>query len=476
MSWWRALFGGKRRFTGDADQYGVSAAAWRAWRGATPLSSTPARVGVYAAPVDVMPPTVGSLLAGRWPDVDILVFPQPPELAPNFASVITEAFDDVSVLLVYGDEDGPDGPTLRTAFDAERFAAQDYVGDAFAVRADTLDGLDRDTPIAEIVGAVAARSGRSSIRHVPRILAHRTAATAAPRKDLPPAALPHPAPKVLVVVPTRDRPDLLRDCAAGVLERTDYPALELCVVDNGSTRPDSIDLLETLNRDKRVRLLGIDAPFNFSALNNAAAKGSDAEVLVFLNDDTVVTEPGWLREMAALAVRPDVGAVGAKLLYPDGRIQHAGVTLGLGRQGVAGHPFRGVPGDMAGPQDMLLVRREVSAVTAACMAVERTKFEAVGGFDTALAVAYNDVDLCLRLADRGWRSLWTPHASLIHIESASRGGAPTAAKAARLANEARLMRDRWGGRLLEDPYYHPALSLKGERWTLAERQRGAKPR
>jgi GT2 family glycosyltransferase len=170
-----------------------------------------------------------------------------------------------------------------------------------------------------------------------------------------------------------------------------------------------------------------------------------------------VIDPGWLTEMAALAVRPDVGAVGAKLYFPDGRIQHAGVVLGLGPLKVAGHAFRGGPGDLGGPQDMLKVVREVSAVTAACLVVERAKFEAVGGFDGSFQVAFNDVDLCLRLNDRGWKTLWTPHARLVHLESASRGKEAAERKAARMAVETARMHERWGERLLSDPYFHPAL-------------------
>ena len=279
-----------------------------------------------------------------------------------------------------------------------------------------------------------------------------------------------------MVVPTRDRADLLRGCAAGVLDRTDYRGLELCIVDNGSTSPETMRLLETLSRRPGVRVLRVDGPFDFPALNNAAAADSDADVLVFLNDDTLVIEPDWLAPMVALAVRPDVGAVGAKLFYPDGRIQHAGVTLGLGALGVAGHGLRGAPGDLDGPQGLLKVERQVSAVTGACLAVGRDKFAAVGGFDPAFQVAFNDVDLCLRLGARGWKTVWTPHARMVHLESASRGRDVSPERAARLEREAARMRERWGAALLADPYYHPALSLKGERFALGETLRSAQAR
>jgi GT2 family glycosyltransferase len=289
-------------------------------------------------------------------------------------------------------------------------------------------------------------------------------------------SLPEPAPTVTAIVPTRDHPDLLEACAAGLLEQTGYPGLELCIVDNGSRTERALRLLDRLARTPRVRVLRIDAPFNFSALNNAAATAAKSRLLAFINDDILVAEAGWLTPMAALAVRPDVGAVGAKLFYPDGRIQHAGIVLGLGPHHIAGHEFRGAPGESPGPQNRLLLTREVSAVTAACMVVERDKFRAVGGFDSeALPVAFNDVDLCLKLAAKGWRSLWTPQARLMHLESASRGSDKAAEAATRLDREAAHMRERWGDRLTRDPYYNPNLTLEDESFTLAAKSRAGAP-
>jgi GT2 family glycosyltransferase len=175
--------------------------------------------------------------------------------------------------------------------------------------------------------------------------------------------------------------------------------------------------------------------------------------------------------MAALAVRPDVGAVGAMLHYPDGRLQHAGLVLGLGPQRIAGHEFRGQPADTPGPQRRLLVTREVSAVTAACLVVERAKFEAIGGFDEGFAVAFNDVDLCLRLRAKGWRNLWTPHARLIHVESATRGADSDPARTARFQDEVQRMRARWRGALDADPYYNPNLTDEDESFGLARLRR-----
>ena len=225
-----------------------------------------------------------------------------------------------------------------------------------------------------------------------------------------------------------------------------------------------------------MRVLRIDAPFNFAALNNTAAAGAAAPLLAFVNDDILVVEPHWLRAMAALAVLPDVGAVGAKLLYPNGALQHGGIVLGLGPPRVAGHELRGAPGDSPGPQGRLQATRQASAVTAACMVLERRKFEAVGGFDAAaFAVAFNDVDLCLRLGGAGYRTLWTPQARLIHLESATRGADRSGITAGRFAAEATRMRERWGGRLAADPGYNPNLTLEDESFAPAARTRAPMP-
>lgn len=392
-------------------------------------------------------------------------------LAEGAEAALAAAFADPAVVLAYGDEAEAGEPVFKTAFDPVRLESQDYIGRGFAVRPAALAAAGGQWDARRLTSGLP----RDAVRHVPQVLWRRARPNPWPVAEE--AVRPAVLPGVEVIVPTRDRLALLRACAAGVLERTDYPDLSLCVVDNGSADPETLDLIAELAARPRVRVLRIDGPFDFAALNNAAAARSRAQVLAFLNDDTWVIEPGWLAAMAALAARPDAGAVGAKLFYPDGRIQHAGVALGLGAQGVAGHPFRGAPGTLDGPQAMLRVTREVSAVTGACLVVERRKFEAVGGFDPAFKVAFNDVDLCLRLGLRDWRTVWTPQARLVHLESVSRGGAEaTTAKAALLAREAAAMHDRWGPRLDADPYYHPALSLEGERWALAPTPRSRAPR
>ena len=442
------------------------------------------------------------------------------ELAPHALALVAEAFaKHPEAAAVYSDEDSIDAhgrrsePRFKPDFDRERLLSQNYVNHAFAVRTALLrrlGGLRRGLEGVQdhdLVLRVAA-SGEGPILHIPHVLYHwrifpgggsfsqgaRTRIDSARarmvREHLEGAGvaadpaigprghlilkrpLPDPAPSVTAIIPTRDHPDLLEACVAGLLEQTDYAALELCIIDNGSRTERALQLLERLSRTPRVRVMRIDAPFNFSALNNAAAAEAGSRLLAFVNDDVLVVEPGWLKAMAALAVRPDVGAVGAKLFYPDGRIQHAGIVLGLGPQGVAGHEFRGAPGDSPGPQNRLLLDREVSAVTAACLVVERERFLVVGGFDeAALPVAFNDVDLCLKLAGRGWRTIWTPQARLMHLESASRGSDRAAEAAARLSREAHVMRERWGDLLSRDPCYNPNLTLADESFSLAANSR-----
>ncbi|MCJ2084132.1 glycosyltransferase family 2 protein [Methylobacterium sp. J-090] len=269
--------------------------------------------------------------------------------------------------------------------------------------------------------------------------------------------LPEPAPLVTVVIPSRDRLDLIRPAADGVLNGTAYPAIELVLVDNGSTDPAVHAYYEQLRRDPRVRILDWPAPFDFSAMTNAGVAAARGSVVVLLNNDIAVLREDWLDAMVRQACRPEVGAVGAKLLYADGTLQHAGVVVGLG--GRAGHILRRRPADSPGHLGQLRVAHEVSAVTAACLAVEKHKYDAVGGLDAeAFPIDFNDVDLCLRLDAAGYKTVWTPHAVVAHRESTSRGPSIGPARA-RFEAEADRFVARWRDTIRHDPFYHPALSL-----------------
>ncbi|MFT3802276.1 MAG: glycosyltransferase family 2 protein [Burkholderiaceae bacterium] len=278
--------------------------------------------------------------------------------------------------------------------------------------------------------------------------------------------LPTKLPKVAIVIPTYNRHDLLKQCVESVLEKTDYANIELIVVDNDSDEPASLAYLETLRRDSRVRVLVDRRPFNFSALNNGAVSQTDAEFVVLLNNDTEVIDGGWLGEMVGVACQPDVGAVGARLLYPDDRIQHAGIVMGP--LTLAGHVHRFLPKDAYGYFGRARLRQDISAVTAACLLVRRSLYERVGGLDEVnLTVAFNDVDFCLRLQELGYRNVYTPFAQLYHHESATRGTDASSGKRQRFQREVDYMRYRWQEVIRRDPAYSPNLTLDDEDFSLA---------
>ena len=286
--------------------------------------------------------------------------------------------------------------------------------------------------------------------------------------------LPAPPPLVSMIVPTRDALPVLRRCVESVLATTTYPRFEMLIVDNRSRDPRTLTYLASLADDARVRVLHYDRPFNYAAINNFAAREAAGDVLCLLNDDVEVITADWLTEMVAHALRPGIGAVGAKLLYPNETVQHAGIVTGV--WGVAAHYHRHLPADAPGHRAHAQVVRNVSAVTGACLVVRRTLFEAVGGLDEGgLPVTFNDVDFCLRLEAAGYRNLWTPFAELYHNESYSRGADDVPAKETRRAREVDFMLRRWGRRLEADPYYSPNLSLASEAVVLARPPRAPRP-
>ena len=277
--------------------------------------------------------------------------------------------------------------------------------------------------------------------------------------------LPMPRPRVSIAIPTRDNPDMLRRCIRSVAATASGFDLQFLVLDNGSVLPESATAFAQLAEQYGVEVLRDDRPFNYSALNNLLAARAIGDVLLFLNDDIEAVQDGWLEEMVALAIRPDVGAVGAKLFYPDGRLQHAGIVLGF--DGIAANALRGLPGSASGMMNRARLLQGLSAVTAACLAMRRSVFEAIGGFDEELAVMFNDVDLCLRLREAGLLVLWTPFAELLHHESVTRGADSSPEALARANSEERLMRMRWERWIRRDPAYNTNLSLEGESHTLA---------
>jgi GT2 family glycosyltransferase len=257
-------------------------------------------------------------------------------------------------------------------------------------------------------------------------------------------------PRVSIIVPMRDRADLTRRCIASLEARTRYRNWEVILVDNGSRQPASRRFIAAVSA--RHRVLASPGPFNYSALNNLGAAQATGTHLLFLNNDTEAMREDWLEALLMHSQRAEIGAVGARLLFPDRRIQHAGVFLMGGQPHVAGHTFKHLHADTLAWRGMAHVTRNVSAVTGAALMVRRAVFEEVGGFDERIAVALGDVDLCLRIRERGYRIVYTPEATLIHHEGATRGRREASA-------DVSLVRARWRAELERgDPYYNPNLS------------------
>ena len=278
--------------------------------------------------------------------------------------------------------------------------------------------------------------------------------------------LPEPAPLVSLLVPTRDGIDILKPCVDAILSRTDYPNYELLILDNQSRCTKTLDYLYEVTADPRVSVHRWDHPFNYSTINNFGASIAKGEILGLINNDIEPINGDWLREMVSHACRPEIGCVGAKLYYPNDTIQHGGVILGIG--GVAGHAHKYFHRSDYGYFSRLHLVQNLSAVTGACLLVRKSIFEQVGGLNEEnLAVAFNDVDLCLKVREAGYRNLWTPNAELYHHESVSRGADDTAAKRRRAQGEAEYMRKRWGKLLDTDPAYNPNLTLVHEDFSLA---------
>ncbi len=252
-----------------------------------------------------------------------------------------------------------------------------------------------------------------------------------------------------------ERP-LVLDALRSLLEVTDYPSFEVVVVVDPATPEDVRYELDKVP----VRLVEGMGPFNYSARCNAGVAASSGELVVLLNDDVLVEQPDWLDVMVGFFVEADVGAVGARLLYADGRLQHGGILLNAQPL----HIFRGYPSDDAGPFALLQIDREVSAVTGACLATRRSLFDELGGLFEELAVAFNDLDYCLRLRKTGRRIIWTPHATLYHFESQTRPGDAD-------QHEIDLLYERWGRVLFDDPYGNPNFAPKQAEWRPAFRQR-----
>jgi GT2 family glycosyltransferase len=379
-------------------------------------------------------------------------------------AVLADRLRDCDASVVFWDEDhgsasGRTEPWIKPDWDPILFAAHDGLVGACVLRADLVP-TGTVQSWATLTFEIASRSDRAL--HLSLILTHRAV------RRLPMVRTPAVVPPVAVsvIIPTRDRAELLEVCLDG-LSRTDFPGdHEIIVVDNGSCEPRTKALFEHLEASGRGRVIAHPGAFNFATLANAGVAAARGDLVCLLNNDIEIDAPDWLRRMAAFATQEDVGAVGARLLYADGAIQHAGVALGIGD--AAGHVDKNAVPTSGVFSPWHDENRTVSAVTAACLLVQRAKYTMVGGMDAVtFTIDFNDVDLCLRLAVRGWRTIYCADAVLIHQESRSRGTKRVGPDVARFERELTALRDRWHTTGAMDPYRSPLLRRHSERCLLA---------
>ena len=265
-------------------------------------------------------------------------------------------------------------------------------------------------------------------------------------------------PLVSVIIPNKDEKETLKACIDSIREKTEYPNYEIIIVENNSTTDEIFQYYKELSQDPRIRLLRWKKEFNYSAINNYGVRHANGEYLLFLNNDVTVITPGWIKELLGVCQRPEVGAAGVKLIYPDNTIQHAGCVIGLG--GIAGHMFVDMPANRTGYLHKASILQDMSAVTAACMMMKRTAFEEAGGFTEKLSVAFNDVDLCLKVRKNHKLIVYDPYVQLYHMESKTRGAEDNKEKVRRFQEEIEYMRCQWLDILKKgDPYYNKNLSL-----------------
>jgi GT2 family glycosyltransferase len=376
--------------------------------------------------------------------------------APDATALLSAALTPTGV--VYADEDrllndGTYGrPRLKPDFSPDFLLASSYIGRPLAIGSELvrrfphLHGPDSDA--LEHAYALYASDVAETVTHLSEVLCHRTGPDlktpkadsllpvqdALARRGDSATVATGPAPGTFrvirhatagtstsILIPFRDEPRLLRTCVDSVTATTSHDDVEIVLIDNGSSDPEALTLVERLADRSDVVVLHDPRPFNWPQLNNAGARIARGDVLLFMNNDIEAHVSGWLSALCAHALRADVGAVGARLLYPDRRLQHCGLVVGL--TGAAGHPLTGLPEEAVGYLNIASVTRECSAVTGACLATRRDVFETLNGFDETLGIDLNDVDFCLRAGAVGYRTIYEPSAELIHYESPSRGTA-----------------------------------------------------
>ena len=444
------------------------------------------------------------------------------ELAPTALYFVALALNkNRDLQLLYSDEDKLDAqnrrsePYFKSDWNPELFLAQNFISHLSVYRTDLIRRLGgfrigfEGSQDYDLALRCIEQIGPKEIEHLPWVLYHwragdqstASSATAKPYAQeaarravqehlqrtgiagtVVPShgvylqtkyALPIEHPLVSIIIPTRDQVSPLKKCLHSVFHKTDYRTYEVIVLDNETYDSETLEFLAELTKYDRVRVERIEGTFNYSRLNNRGVELSRGSFIALLNNDVEVINDDWLSEMVSRAMQPEVAMVGARLWYPNGTIQHGGVILGAG--GIAGHAHvglrRGEPGYFARAN----LAQNVCAVTAACALVRREVYLQLGGFDENLAVTFNDIDFCLRLREAGYLIVWTPHADLIHHESASRGFDDSTPKQVRFLAEVDYMNSKWGDMLQRDPFYNPNLSLGEDLFTLAFPPRTTKP-
>ncbi len=415
--------------------------------------------------------------------------------------------------LIYSDEDKIDergqrfSPYFKSDWNLDLFRSQNMFSHLGVLATDLVRAVGgfriglEGSQDWDLVLRCIERIEPSQIQHVPRVLYHwrvHAASTARSMKAKPYAALagetalsehferigvrasaehvglgyrvryelPDVLPLVSLIIPTRNAVELVRQCVTSILEKTTYPRYEIIIVDNGSDDRAALDYFKELTQKPNIRVMRDERAFNYAALNNAAVAVAHGELVALVNNDIEVMTPEWLSEMVSFAVQPDVGAVGARLWYPDMTLQHGGVVLGLG--GLAAHAHKHLVAGLNGYAGRAVLIQSFSAVTAACLVIRKAVYQQVGGLDEVnLQVAFNDVDFCLKVRELGYRNVWTPYAELLHHESATRGEDVSPHKKERFEREVAYMHQRWGDALRNDPAYSPNLTVASEDFSYA---------
>ena len=400
-------------------------------------------------------------------------------LAPAALWKLAVTIDNTRADLLYSDEILNGQKLFKPDFGIDTFMDQNFLGGMLCIRRETweeMKGFDSNYAKGFLCDIILRmyESGRQIV-HVPELLfsSENTGDSGAEKIGFQPEEKlirihreklgmkdsPQGSPLVSILIPNKDHTEILDQCLRSILQKSTYDNYEILVIENNSEEQETFAYYEKLKSEKRVRVITCVTGWNYSYINNYGAKEAKGEYLLFLNNDTEVISPDWIEQMLIFAQRPDVGVVGAKLFYPDGTIQHGGVTLGI--RAVAGHAFHGAPGDSPGYMNRLITTQNLSAVTAACMMAPAEVFRQVNGFDENYKVAFNDTDLCMRIREKGYLIVFNPKVQLYHYESKSRGNdEQSQEKLERFNRESLRFQRQWCRQLtMGDPYYNKNLSV-----------------